>query len=737
MIIVKNDDSRYYFCIIIEEEIMYVEEFRTQIAARNDSKLLQLWHEYCQGDLIDGQEIIDILQLIKQSDFVKGFGPYIEAALPLALLIEDKSMQLEALRLIFDIQSTNSEALYHTAMDVLNTYFSSDPTFAEKIRLVGMRARDNFQGAVSNFILLTHIQKGNFVLHTAGWGVGEIIDFSTLREQIAIEFENLQGGKKEISFKNAFKTLLPIEKNHILARRFANPDLLEKETREQPVEIIRRLLEDLGPKTATEIKDILIDLVIPEEDYSKWWQHARAKIKKDSLIESPDNPKQSFHLRKGQVSLEERMSKAFFGKKSFSDILQTANSFIREFPEVLKNEKHKEELASKVKELLLVPNPPQAELLQALLFLDQFLGISDQQDVLKNLILTLTDINEVIKRIDILSLKKRVLVAIRSLRSDWNDVFFRLLFVIEPNQLRDYLLKELTDATPAEKISNKIKELIEHPKQHPEALFWYFQKVLDGEEKHFQDIQNKTLFFEALLILFSFLDYKPEYRDLLKKIYAVFTNNRFEVVRFLFKAAPIDFVQEFLLLSSKCQGFSTHDQKILKSLAEVAHPQLSQETKTSLDPNTIWTTSEGYAKTHDRIKHIGTIEIVDNAREIETARAHGDLRENAEYKSALERRSRLQSELKLLSEQFRHARIITKNDIHTDFVSIGTKVTVANQKGQEQSYTILGIWDANPNESILSTQSKLAQAMMEKKVGESFSFKDEEFKVIAITSFLE
>jgi len=717
---------------------MYVEEFRIQLAARNDSKLMQLWHEYCQGDIVDGQEIIDILQLIKQSDFAKGFGKYVEAALPLALLIENQAEKLEALRLIFDLQSTNSEALYHTAMDILKTNFSLDPAFAEKLRLIGMRDRDNFQGVISNFILLTHIQKGNFVLHTAGWGVGEIVDFSSLREQISIEFENLQGNKKDISFKNAFKTLIPIPKTHILARRFADADLLEKEAKENPVEVIRRLLEDLGPKTAAEIKDLLSYFVIPEEEYSKWWQQARAKIKKDPLIESPDAIKLPFRLQKGEASLEDKMKKAFSGKKSFSDVLQAANSFVREFPEVLKTQKHKEELASKIKELLLVPNPPQVELLQALLFLDQSLGISDQQEVLKNLILHLTDVSETIKRIDILSLKKRMLVSIRNLRSDWTNIFLNSLFLIEPNQLRDYILKELTDALPVEALQKKLQELLEHPKQHPEALFWYFQKVLSGDEKYFQDPNSKSLFFEAILILFSFLDYKPEFRDLLKKIYALFTNNRFEVVRNLFKSMPLEFVQEFLLLGSKCQGFSTHDQKILKSLAEVAYPQLAKDTKASShDPHTIWTTPEGYARVHDRIKQIGTVEIIDNAREIETARGHGDLRENAEYKSALERRSRLQSELKLLSEQFRHARVITKNDISTDYVGIGTTVSITNQKGEISNYTILGIWDANPDKAILSTQSKLAQAMMEKKVDESFTFKEEEFKISKITSFLD
>ena len=54
---------------------------------------------------------------------------------------------------------------------------------------------------------------------------------------------------------------------------------------------------------------------------------------------------------------------------------------------------------------------------------------------------------------------------------------------------------------------------------------------------------------------------------------------------------------------------------------------------------------------------------MNNAREIEAARALGDLRENAEFKAALERRARLQSELKFLSDQIGKARILTPEDV--------------------------------------------------------------------------
>src|SRR5205085_3420258 len=98
------------------------------------------------------------------------------------------------------------------------------------------------------------------------------------------EFENVTG-IKHITFENAFKTLIPLSDSSFLARRFAHPDELEAEAKKDPVTILKLMLNDLGPLTAGQIKDELADLVIPEKDWTKWWQNARTRIKKDTMVQ--------------------------------------------------------------------------------------------------------------------------------------------------------------------------------------------------------------------------------------------------------------------------------------------------------------------------------------------------------------------------------------------------------------------------------------------------------------------
>lgn len=124
-----------------------------------------------------------------------------------------------------------------------------------------------------------HLSEGNFVFHQGGWGVGEIMGVSFLQQKVLVEFEGVLTAK-DISFETAFRMLVPLRKDHFLARRFGDPDAFEAFARKEPVAAIECLLKDLGPKNAKEIRNELVELVIPEEVWSRWWQSAKIKMKK-------------------------------------------------------------------------------------------------------------------------------------------------------------------------------------------------------------------------------------------------------------------------------------------------------------------------------------------------------------------------------------------------------------------------------------------------------------------------
>ncbi|HSX12726.1 MAG TPA: transcript cleavage factor, partial [Rhabdochlamydiaceae bacterium] len=629
----------------------YLEHFESALENHDANALLRLWEEYTSSESVGGEDLKEILIAVKKSPLSDYIGRHVERILPLWQKLETSEISDEILKLILDLEETDPEQLRLLALDYLERKYRQDPQFNEKMRIVGMRGKgESFKGVISHFELLNHMKKGKFVFHTGGWGVGEVMDISMLREQVGIEFDYVPG-RKDISFKNAFNCLIPIPDGHFLALRFGSPDVLEEKAKKNPVEVILMLLRDLGPKTAAEIKDELCELVIPAAEWNRWWQTARAKVKKNTLIESPEDLSQPFRLLKKEISHEEKLYKALETKPDADTLIQLVYSFMRDFSESLKSAQFKTSLLEKLKELLSTQGLTKSQEIQLHFFIQD---LSNQKDYpfIKEQIKNWEAPADILKEISIQAFKKRSLTEIKQLRSDWKEVFLKMLFIVDQIVLRDYLLTELLATDAKNATIKKLEELAAHPSQNPEAVIWYFQKIIADPKLPFGDAKGASRFFEALLVLLSYLEQTGSHRELIKKIQSILSAGRFATVRQIMKDASLHDVQEFLLLVTKCHSLSDHDMKIFHSLAEVVYPTLAKKGKkkeAEVEEEVIWTTQEGYHKLQKRIEKIATEETVENAKEIEVARSHGDLRENAEFKSALEKRDRLQAELKFLS----------------------------------------------------------------------------------------
>lgn len=718
------------------QHMEYLKQFQHHIANNDLPSTVSLWQEYCLSDEVDTEELKQILIDLKGSSLRETFGCYVEQALILWETLPVGEGKDAVFRLIFDIQTTNEPNLAEIAINYLSNKYKDDPHFQQKLRLVGLRDKINFEGAISNFELLTHMKVGNFFIHTGGWGVGEVIDVSILREQISLQFDYV-AGHKDLSFTNAFKTLIPISKDHFLARRFGDPENFEAFAKKNPVETIHLLLRDLGEKTAGEIKDELCDLVIPENEWARWWQTTRTRLKKDTLIEIPEHLRGAFRLRREEVTHEERLVKALEKSPNADTLIEMIYSFMRDFPGALKNEEFKSSLIKQLQDVLTHKEITESQEVQ-ILFILQDLGHEKAKE-LGSVISKFSNLIDTVNRIHVLAYKKRLLIEIKKSKKEWSEVFANLLISIDQNPLRDYLLEELLNAGKEKEIKQILDELLSRPNLSPSAFLWYFQKIMTEEPCPYADQEGRERFLEAFFVLLHTIETVGTAKDVIKKMLNFLIGGRFANVRFIFQHSNIESVKEILLLSTKCQSLTDHDVKILHSLAEVVHPSLSKlrkEEGEEEEESVIWATAQGYKKVKERIEKIATVETVENAKEIEIARSHGDLRENSEYKFALEKKSRLQSELRFLSNQIKHMRILTQEDIDSSQVSIGTIVSLESEEGEQLMYTLLGPWDADPENNVLSFRSKVAQEMAGLSVGGECSIHNKNWKVTDIKSYL-
>jgi transcription elongation factor GreA len=130
-------------------------------------------------------------------------------------------------------------------------------------------------------------------------------------------------------------------------------------------------------------------------------------------------------------------------------------------------------------------------------------------------------------------------------------------------------------------------------------------------------------------------------------------------------------------------------------------------------------TPEGYKKLQEEIEYLSIDKRREIADRIREAREFGDIAENAEYDSAKNEQAHLEARIAMLEERLKNARVVTKKEIKSGEVSIGTKVRLKDMDAnQTVEYHIVGSAEANPAEHKLSNESPVGKAIMGRKKGE-------------------
>jgi transcription elongation factor GreA len=107
-------------------------------------------------------------------------------------------------------------------------------------------------------------------------------------------------------------------------------------------------------------------------------------------------------------------------------------------------------------------------------------------------------------------------------------------------------------------------------------------------------------------------------------------------------------------------------------------------------------------------------------KQLATARAHGDLSENAEYHAAREELARIDQKIMQLESMLRSSELVDASSINTDQVRIFTRVRVRDmKKNAEKMFSLVSPTEANPAQGKISHQSPVGQGLMGRKVGET------------------
>jgi transcription elongation factor GreA len=131
-------------------------------------------------------------------------------------------------------------------------------------------------------------------------------------------------------------------------------------------------------------------------------------------------------------------------------------------------------------------------------------------------------------------------------------------------------------------------------------------------------------------------------------------------------------------------------------------------------------TRAGYDQLEAELKRLKTRDRIEIVKEIETARAHGDISENAEFHAAKERQSHIETRIRVLEDKLARAQVIDPSGSEPDAVRFGLTVVLLDAETDEEvTYTLVGEDEADASEGRISFNSPIARALLGRSVDDA------------------
>ena len=135
-------------------------------------------------------------------------------------------------------------------------------------------------------------------------------------------------------------------------------------------------------------------------------------------------------------------------------------------------------------------------------------------------------------------------------------------------------------------------------------------------------------------------------------------------------------------------------------------------------------TPRGQRALKDELKRLREVERPKNVQDIEEARAHGDLRENAEYHAAKERQGFIEGRSREIEAVLAQAEVIDPTKLSGTRVVFGATVRLTDaDTGENVTYAIVGDYEADIKASRIAISAPLARALIGREQGDTVVLK--------------
>jgi transcription elongation factor GreA len=581
----------------------------------------------------------------------------------------------------------------------------------EKLAAAGKIHRQH----IDALVLLT---QSGYCTHRS-WGFGKIKTVDTVFARFTIDFQNKTGHAMDLGF--AAESLKPISGNHILARKVSDLEGLRQIAALHHLDLIKLVLESFGGRaTIDQIQQVLVPDVI-RDDWKKWWEVAKRELKKDGHFTVPVKKSDPIIYQAKEVALPERLLAEFRAAKGLKAKTASATEAVKNFADL-------ENKAAVAADLIAGLNTDIAthQRTQPAVALE---GIFIRDEVRQAAGLPLVEgeiaagaiwsqdprPGPILEQLSAAKHKRALQSYKESNPALWHEALLTTLNGVSA-KLAGEIASLLIQEGKLQQLKDTLAKLISHHTASSELLLWLAKERSDS----FADILGPEV-FRAMLSAMErdqfnekksnrLRDYILDDQELLVELIG---SADFEVIKDLTRALQL----------SPC--FDDMDKRsllarIVKSYPAVQSLISGEQTRQDTSLIVSW---ESLEKRKNEYTELVQKKIPANSKEIAIARSYGDLRENHEYKAAKEMQKILMRRKGELEAQLVRARGTDFANAKTDAVGLGTRVKVTDlSTSSADTFSILGAWDSEPDKGVVSYLTPLAQALMNKKVGDEVEF---------------
>ena len=590
--------------------------------------------------------------------------------------------------------------------------------------------------AINDFEKHIAFDKGGFVFHR-NWGVGIIKNLDN--DTLTINFGNA-GGIREIKLAMAVTALKPLTKDHIWVLKALN--YVKEDGKKVPLAEKIKKDKEWALKTIIKsfdnncdfkrIKAELVPSILTPGEWTSWNTTAKKILESNPIFDVNPNDITMYTVHDGNITPVEKLANEFKAQKAFfarADILmkffdnpdmdRSSESFAEMYSYFTGYLKNISKVSEQVLASYLLVRRISAEDSQfAFPIKETFADIYKRLENPREIFTELKDSKHTHFKEDFLECIKML--------PDWNEQYIRLFPTVLDMKLIDQLIKNGFTAD----VQKLAKTSFEIYKDYRETVLFFFEKCQDFDWFKAADIPyEKQLITLINIIELTFREINNHVNTTEnKKINKKATDLLFEndtIFTYMFSKDETTVKKMYTLIDDisniDADKKSTARNKILEKYPDFKF-RVSEE-KTS-QPKGMIVTAKKLAEKKAEIDNIKNVELEKNKVELADAKAKGDLKENAEYQAAKEAKHQLEMRLSKLQEELSRAVIFDPTTSTTAVISFATVVTLHdNIENKDEEYTILGPWESDPDNNIISYMSPFGDAILDKKVGDTVKFK--------------